>query len=430
MFDELAVVDPAADEAALIERLAALETAKAAAAAGQARVTALLDEKRRAAEAAAGVSTTKRGRGLAGEIALARRDSPNRGGRHLGFARALVHEMPCTLAALQAGELSEWRATVIVRESACLSVAHRRQLDAELCGDTSRLEGWGDKRVEAEAKKIAYRLDAQAVVERAAKAAADRCVTVRPAPDCMSYVTVLLPVAQGVGVYAALKRAADTTFDERTRGQIMADTLYERVAGRPAEAPVPVAANLVLSDATLLGADEQPAHLHGYGPLPAGVARTLIKDAATDSRSRATLRRLYARPSTGALVAMDSRVRLFPKALARFIDLRDRTCRTPYCDAPIRHHDHARPHRDGGPTSALNGLGECERCNYTKEAPGWQVTTAEVDGEHTAVFTTPTGHRYNSTAPTTPGHHRVHVKRPAFRIRCVGLPARYQPIRT
>jgi hypothetical protein len=108
-------------------------------------------------------------------------------------------------------------------------------LDAELCADVSRLEGMGDARIVAAAKEIAARLDAQAVVDRAAKAEADRTVTIRPAPDCMTYVTALLPVAQGVGVYAALKRAADTTFDERSRGQVMADTLVERVTGRPAE---------------------------------------------------------------------------------------------------------------------------------------------------------------------------------------------------
>jgi hypothetical protein len=141
---------------------------------------------------------------VAGEVALARRDSPARGGRHLGFAKALVHEMPYTLAALQSGALSEWRATLIVRESACLDVEDRRTLDAELCADVSTLEGMGDARITAAAKEIACRLDAQAVVDRAAKAEADRTVTIRPAPDCMTYVTALLPVAQGVGVYAAL----------------------------------------------------------------------------------------------------------------------------------------------------------------------------------------------------------------------------------
>jgi hypothetical protein len=116
---------------------------KSAAAAGQARVTADLDAVRRAKEAAAGVPAAQRGRGLASEIALARRDSPNRGGRHLGLARALVHEMPHTLAALAAGVLSEWRATLIVRESACLDVEDRRTLDAELCSDLAGLEGLG-----------------------------------------------------------------------------------------------------------------------------------------------------------------------------------------------------------------------------------------------------------------------------------------------
>jgi hypothetical protein len=83
----------------------------------------------------------RRGRGIASEIALARRDSPARGNRHLGFAKALVHEMPHTLAALQSGVLTEWRATLIVRESACLDVEDRRILVAELCSESGGLDG-------------------------------------------------------------------------------------------------------------------------------------------------------------------------------------------------------------------------------------------------------------------------------------------------
>jgi hypothetical protein len=200
----VAVVDPHADESALIGQIAWLERVKSAAAAGQARAAVALDDKRRADEAAAGMPKAKQGQGVAGEVALARRDSPARGGRHLGLAKALVREMPHTLAALQCGVLSEWRATLIARESACLYVADRRVLDAELCADVGKLEGMGDARIVAAAKEIAARLDAQAVVDRAAKAEADRTVTIRPAPDCMAYVTALLAVALGVGVYAAL----------------------------------------------------------------------------------------------------------------------------------------------------------------------------------------------------------------------------------
>src|SRR5277367_3094852 len=176
MFETLAAVDPASGESALVERIAELERMKSAAAAGQARAAAALDAARRAAESVAGMPSARRGRGIASEIALARRDSPARGGRHLGFAKALVCEMPHTLAALECGALSEWRATLIVRESACLDVEDRRRLDAELCGDVGKLDGMGDARITAAAKEIACRLDVQAVVDRAARAQADRSV--------------------------------------------------------------------------------------------------------------------------------------------------------------------------------------------------------------------------------------------------------------
>jgi Domain of unknown function (DUF222) len=418
MFDlaEVSAVDPQADEAKLIEWIDWLERLKSAAAAGQARAAAALDDKRRADEAAAGLPKAKQGRGVASMVALARRDSPARGNRHLGFAKALVHEMPHTLAALECGALSEWRATLIVRESACLDVENRRALDAELCAEMGNLDGMGDARVAAAAKSIAYRLDAQAVVDRAAKAEADRTVTIRPAPDTMAYVTALLPVAQGVGVYAVLKRAADTIFDDRSRGQVMADTLVERVTGRPAETPEPVAVNLVMADETLLGNDNSPALLDGYGPIPASVARKLINDAVVDDRSGATLRRLYRHPKSGSLVAMESRSRCFPKGLARFIGVRDQTCRTPYCDAPIRHRDHAVPRIRGGPTNAVNGLGMCERCNYAKESPGRRVTARDVNGTHTAEFETPSGARYRSIAPPAPGPMLVEVTELEARI--------------
>lgn len=135
MFDELLHIDPADDEQSLIARIGALERLKSAAAAAQARATAAFEAARKSGEGAAGVPLRRRGRGVAAEIALARQDSPARGNRHLGFAKSLVHEMPHTLAALEIGVLSEWRATVIVRESACLDLADRCILDTELCAD-------------------------------------------------------------------------------------------------------------------------------------------------------------------------------------------------------------------------------------------------------------------------------------------------------
>jgi len=91
--------------------------------------------------------------------------------------------------------------------------------------------------------------------------------------------------------------------------------------------------------------------------------------------------------------------RLFPRGLATFLRHRDRWCRTPWCNAPIRHHDHALAAADGGTTSAEVGQGLCEACNYAKQASGWRHQPRPGPGNHTIDITTPTGHRHRSTAP-------------------------------
>ncbi|MEV0673783.1 HNH endonuclease [Mycobacterium sp. NPDC050441] len=408
MFESLAKVDSDADEAALRDRIAELERLKAAAAAGQARATVAMESARHSAEAATRVPVARRGRGLGTEIGLARMDSPANGRQHLSDARILVLDLPHTLAALETGVLTEARARLIVREAACLSPADRRRLDHELCADPASLIGLGDTHIRSDAKPIAYQVDPISVIDRATRAPEDRTVTFRPAADNMAIVTALLPATDAASVRYTLTEAADRCADGRNRGQTMADTLVTRVTGRDTTTPVPVAVNLVLSDDTLLAGSTQPAHLQGHGPIPAAAARRMIRDALVDDNSWATLRRLYATPGTGTLVAMESRSRRFPKGLARFIATRDRTCRTPYCNAPIRHIDHVQPHHRNGPTSAANGQGLCEHCNYVKEHPGWQVRTrTDESGRHTTEHITPTGATYRSTAPPLAGGLRV-----------------------
>ena len=102
----LAVVDR--DDAGRVDQIAALERVKAAAAAAQARVSVDFDASQREVHAAQGVPARKRGAGVGAQIALARRDSPVRGSRLLGLARALVTEMPRTLEVLARVETTEW----------------------------------------------------------------------------------------------------------------------------------------------------------------------------------------------------------------------------------------------------------------------------------------------------------------------------------
>jgi len=211
-----------------IDELTALERVKSAAFARQARVTDAFARSQRARLVEAGSKSADISRSVCGQVGLGRRDSAHKGNRHVGLARSLVHEMPGVLAVLERGEASEWRATLIARETAHLSVEHRAQIDAAIADE---LAGWGDARTEREARAWAQRLDPHGAAERAAKAAVDRRVSIRSAPDCMTYVTALLPVKDGCAVYGELHRTAMTGAcdgdEHRSTGQIMADTVLD-----------------------------------------------------------------------------------------------------------------------------------------------------------------------------------------------------------
>jgi hypothetical protein len=300
--------------------------------------------------------------------------------------------------------LSEWRATILVRETGYLQVEDRRVIDHALCADPATLDEVGDRALEALAKKIAYERDPQAVVDRNASAPKDRRVTMRPKPDAMVQLSALLPMTAGIAAYAALKQHADGLVGDgdRTHAQVMADTLLERLTGKTGAEDVAVSVDVVVSAEVLAGGADGAAEVPGYGPIPADTARSLITDAL-DADSLVTLRRLFANPDSGALVAMESRARIFPTGLRRFITRRDVSCRMPYCDAPIAEIDHALPHHDGGATDSVNGNGLCRTHNRQKEAAGWDVTTSiDDDGTHEALIRTPTGHEHRSRAPAPP----------------------------
>jgi hypothetical protein len=301
------------------------------------------------------------------------------------------------------------------------------------------------------ARRYAYQADPKAYVERGKTERKHRRVSLRPAPDTMSWLSGYLPVEQGVACLAALRRQADALRAQggpRSRDQIMADTLVERLTGQATAANVNVEVQLLMPLACLLDPTNcSPATIPGHGVIPAELAREIIRH----SKGRHWWRRLFTAPSSdtnpagdphsqpgsgvdsqaagdghprpgdaasrqpanggdpspvsGPIVAGDPFRRRFDGWLAELIKLRDQTCRDPYCDAPIRHLDHIRRHTDGGPTTLANGRGVCERGNYAREMPGWKITVLD-DGlhgnPHTIMITTPTGHSYTSTAPQPP----------------------------
>ncbi|GGB20905.1 HNH endonuclease [Flexivirga endophytica] len=375
----------------LLAETRALEEAKNAIAARQARLSVAAHRAQRASDIPRGIDRARTAQKVGSDIALARRSSPHLGSRLLGLAHAMVDEMPNTFAALAAGVIGERDATALVAATACLSKDDRAYVDGAIAGD---LGTTSHRRLIATAQAAAYRADPEAATARRARAESERRVSLRPAPDCMTYLTALLPVKDGVACFAALKSAAAATATaEHPRGQVMADTLVERITGRTVATGVDVHVDLVLPLDSLTG--DTPADVPGYGPVPADLAREWI----TDPEKAARIRRLFSYPGTGDLVGMESTARCYTGLLADFIALRDQTCRTPFCDAPIRHTDHITPHTKGGATTERNAQGLCERCNYVKEHPDYLVGG---DAGETYVMTG--GLTASSRPPAPPGH--------------------------
>lgn len=466
----------ASDDAARIDLIRALEEVKAAAAAAQAQLTVEFDASQRAAarpcvsadpspQAASRVTHS-----IGAQVGLARRESPHRGRRRVRFATHVV-SLPHTWARFRDGVLSEHRAGLIVDAIAHLNVEDQLMIDAELCADPATLEGIGDRRLAGWARRLAAELDPEAAARRASRSYAERRVSVRPCPEGMAWFSALLPMCDAVGAAASLRRAAlgaKAAGDPRTIAQLMADTLVVRVRDRgvpglivgdggsddpggtvgaecgdpaaPADSadrgrrprdgaddpdpwPSPgeaIAATtpsapafrveLIMTDTAFFGHDDSPAVVPGVGHLPAQLARDLIARSLTEHTL--WLRRLYAHPDTSEVVARDSTSRCFPPGLVGLIRLRDQTCRSPYCDAPIAHIDHVVPAARGGPTTLANGQGLCEACNYAKEVAGWSATAERAPGDrlddrlddwldspHVVVTRTPTGHRASSRPP-------------------------------
>lgn len=417
-------------QAELLRVVSLLEATKGAAAALQARATARFvdDRDARVAEQLASDEISAREarcrRAAArAELALARRVSPSQADRHVGLVQGLVHDLPHTMAALTAGELSEWRATIVARETACLSHEDRMEADRRIAGCLTTA---GDRELSAAAHRAAVDLDQESLVRRRRRAAASRNVSVRPAPDGMAWLSILGPLTDVVGAFAALKAAeharhtltgdpvvdAARVADERGRGAWMADTALELLSGRHAGQVQPVEVALVMREEAIVRTDGESDEVEvpGFGAMPGPMAREHLLRLC-DSDTRTWLRRLWTAPGRRDLVAMDSQRRLFSGVLRRLIELRDASCRVPWCGAPIRDIDHVNAHAGGGETSAANAMGTCQRHNLAKESPGWsaELVADGLDpggGPHQVRLTTPTGNDYSCVAPPLLGHGR------------------------
>jgi hypothetical protein len=287
--------------------------------------------------------------------------SPGVADRVVDHGLLLAGPLSLTREVLAAGWLTTRHARVIVDEL------------AEVCDDSelvirvqeqvlSGLDGVSPAMLRSRVKRTLARLAPHRVKQLVRRDAAARQVTCRPAGNGMAYLEAFLPAADATAVLAAVDAAAtaariDDPEDSRTLPQLRADALAEigwtalatgYLTGDPAGPRLastrqgqPVTVHVTVPLTTLLGLDDQPAELAGYGPIDADTARRLA--------TTGTWRRLVTDPMTGVVLDVGRSAYRPPADLAEHVLWRDRQCVAPGCARPAESCDidHTVPFPDG-----------------------------------------------------------------------------------
>ncbi|MGI5128145.1 DUF222 domain-containing protein [Pseudonocardia sp. CA-107938] len=300
---------------------------------------------------------------VAEQVGLACRVSASEGGKRVRIARDLHAGHSRVRALFAAGLLNEQKVAFITSAGSHLDPEERSWVDEQLA--ERGVETLSVRRIHDLARKLAAEVAPDKFAQRCARARSGRRVTVRPSAEPgMADLTAHLPVEQAVACYTALRKAVNEVWVRpepvlRGRGEIMADTLVERLTGQAQAEDIDVQVQIIVPFESLLDPDSPlPAEVPGHGPIPADIVRT--------GAGRKTYRRIVTRD--GIVIGGDSVQRTFTGVLAELIKIRDGgRCTAPFCDAPIRHIDHIERWRDGGRTTFDNGRGLCEFHNHLRE---------------------------------------------------------------
>lgn len=153
--------------------------------------------------------------------------------------------------------------------------------------------------------------------------------------------------------------------------------------------------SVVISEATLAGLDDRPGHLAGFGAIPAELARSI-------ARSAASITALLADAASGVIRQAGELTYRPQQSLRDQIAAEHSVCQFPSCRQPVwrcdidhrENFDHAHPDR-GGHTDRSNTGPLCRRHHLYKHHSEWRLRP-DPNG-YTMHFTSPTGHTYAST---------------------------------
>jgi len=311
-------------------------------------------------------------------------------------AERLCNQLPATLSALSEGRISMAQATVIIETSYELPDEALPDYEARVLTHAYRQSTAQLKRA---ARRAALQLDPASAERKHQRSVDDRHLRLAPAEHGTSWLMALLPAAQAQLLYDrvdAVARLAPAD-DARTRDQLRADALVSAVLyGVKGDLPTlhghQPAINVTVALSTLVGQDDEPGWLDGYGPISAGYARQLAHDPT------GTWRRLVTDPVSGQLLDYGTTRYRPPQHLSDHVLGRDGECAFPFCTHRARRSDldHVIAYPRGS-TSAGNLQPLHRRHHNAKTEAGWQVRR---DGKTGVTrWISPAGRHYRTTQP-------------------------------
>jgi hypothetical protein len=308
---------------------------------------------------------------LVTELAPLLRITPTAAAHLLAESRALATTLPATLEALGRGEFSYRHAQVVVDHAALLPDDGVAPFEQAVLADARILNV---ARFRDRARRIRERTHPDSLARRRARQFDRRSVSVDPAADGMAWLTAYLPAETAVAIDDRLDRLAVSLRDPndvRSFTQLRADAFCDlMLRGEVDGIQRGLRANVLVTVPvlTLLGHDDEPASLEGYGPIPAEVARLLAADATGFTR-------LLTHPETGVVLSVGRDRYTVPAGMRLWLRARDETCRMVGCGrrASVSDVDHGHSWGEGGITAGDNLAHLCRGDHTRKHSLGWRI---------------------------------------------------------
>ncbi|MGW2287168.1 DUF222 domain-containing protein [Streptomyces phaeochromogenes] len=336
------------------------------------------------------------------EVACALKLANSTAAQRLETARLLTGRHPATLGLLADGEISYQQARIVAEQCAVLAVEVAGEVERAL---VERMPQQAAGQTRAAVRRQVHRVDPEGAEGRHQQRVRERKLLSYPQEDGMALFGAVLPAQRAAMMEQVVEAYAVGYGDDgRTLDQKRADALYDlvvepRTGALESGGGVGAVVHVTVPLDVLMGVDDGPGELKGYGPVTAGQVREIAFAGGT------VWRRLLVQPASGLLVKTDPLAYKPTAETARHVVARDQYCAFPSCRMPasrcdldhVRAFDRARPER-GGPTTPENLQPLCRRHHRLKtHHPGWRVARDAHTG--VAVWTAPTGHTYINTPP-------------------------------